>query len=215
VDLDWFWRGWFYTTDHVDISLDKVTAMELASGNPAEEKALKKKEEEATPESIAVQRNRASMKSMVEEDSGMKDFYNDYDPYAPDESDVETYSSYKRLMSDVEKKWRAMKGFIYQLDFSNVGGMIMPLVIQFEYADGTSEIKQIPAEVWNQDNLHTSKVFLLEKKLSGVTLDPNLETADCDLSNNHWPPRIGESRFELYRGSGRRGGGGSNPMQEQ
>ncbi len=118
-------------------------------------------------------------------------------------------------MSDAEKKWRAMNGFIYQLDFSNVGGMIMPLVIQFEYTDGTSEIKRIPAEVWNQDNLHTSKVFLLEKKLSGVTLDPNLETADCDLSNNHWPPRIEESRFELYRGTGRRGGGGSNPMQEQ
>jgi len=214
VDLDWFWRGWFYGTDHVDISLDKVTAMELASGNPAEEKALDKKNAEAEPEEIAVQRNRASMQSMVEEDPGMKDFYNNYDPYASDESDVETYSSYKRNMSDAEKKWRAMKGFIYQLDFSNVGGMVMPLVIQFEYTDGTSEIKRIPAEVWNQDNLKTSKVFLLEKELAGVTLDPNLETADCDLSNNHWPPRIEESRFELYKSSGRRGGG-SNPMQEQ
>jgi hypothetical protein len=188
--------------------------MQLASGNPAEEKALDKKNAEAEPEELAVQRNRASMQSMVEEDPAMKDFYNNYDPYASDESDVETYSSYKRNMSDAEKKWRAMKGFIYQLDFSNVGGMVMPLVIQFEYTDGTSEIKRIPAEVWNQDNLKTSKVFLLEKELAGVTLDPNLETADCDLSNNHWPPRIEESRFELYKSSGRRGGG-SNPMQEQ
>ena len=215
VDLDWFWRGWFYGTEHVDISLDKVTAMELKSGNPAEDKVLSKQEAEAESESIAVQRNRASMQSIVERDADMKDFYNDYDPYASDKDDVEAYSRYKRSMSESEKKWRSMKGFVYQLDFSNVGGMLMPLVIQFEYTDGTTEIKRIPAEVWSQDNLKTSKVFFLDKKLSGVTLDPNLETADCDISNNHWPPRIEENRFELYRSSGRRGGGGSNPMQDQ
>lgn len=214
VDLDWFWRGWFYGTDHVDISLDKVTAMELESGNPAEEKAIQKKEAESAPETIAVQRNRASIKSMVERDPEMKDFYDDYDPYAADDSDVESYMRYKRSMSDTEKEWRAKKGTFYQLDFSNVGGMVMPLVIQFEYADGSKELVRIPAQIWNQNNLETSKVFLLEKKLAGVTLDPYQETADCDLSNNHWPPRIEKSRFELYRGSGRMGGG-SNPMQEQ
>ncbi len=215
VDLDWFWRGWFYGTDHVDISLDRVVAMKLASGNPAEVKALQKKEEEAKPESIAVQRNRASMQSMVEREPAMKDFYNEYDPLAPEKSDQEAYARYQAGMSDQEKQWRAMKGFVYQLDFTNVGGMVMPLVIQFEYADGSTELVRIPAQIWNQNNLKTSKVFLLEKELSGVTLDPNLETADCDLSNNHWPPRIEENRFELFRGSGRRGGGATNPMQNQ
>jgi len=215
VDLDWFWRGWFYGTDHVDISLDHVAAMELKSGNPAEEKALEKKKAEATPETIAVQRNRATMESMVERDPDMKDFYDDYDPYLADDSDVESYMRYKRSMSDAEKKWRSREGVFYQLDFSNVGGMLMPLIIRFEYEDGSSEIKRIPAQVWSQNELKTSKVFLLKKKLTGVTLDPYQETADCDLSNNHWPPRIEKSRFELYRGSGRRGGGGSNPMQEQ
>jgi hypothetical protein len=215
VDLDWFWRGWFYGTDHVDISLDKVTAIELKSGNPAEEKALLKKEAQAQPEELAVQRNRASLESMVERDPEMEDFYNSYDPYAPDEADVEAYMRYKRSMSSAEKTWRAKEGIFYQLDFSNVGGLVMPLIIQLEYEDGSSEIKRIPAQVWNQNNLKTSKVFLLEKKLKGVTLDPYLETADCDLSNNHWPPRIEKNRFELYRSSGRRGGGGSNPMQQQ
>jgi hypothetical protein len=214
VDLDWFWRGWFYTTEHVDISLDKVTAMEMKSGNPAEEKALAKKEAEDEPEELAVQRNRATMQSMVERDPAMKDFYDSYDPYASDESDVEAYKAYKRSMSDTEKQWRARKGTFYQLDFSNVGGMVMPLVIQFEYADGSSEIKRIPAQIWNQNNLKTSKVFLLEKELVGVTLDPYQETADCDMGNNHWPPRIEKSRFELYRNSGRGGGGASNPMQK-
>jgi aminopeptidase N len=215
VDLDWFWRGWFYGTDHVDISLDKVTAMELKSGNPAEEKALKKKEAEAQPEEIAVQRNRKSIKSVVEQDPKLKDFYNSYDPYASDEKDVEAYMRYQRSMSAAEKKWRSKEGIVYQLDFSNAGGLVMPLIIRFEYEDGSSEIRRIPAQVWNQNNLKTSKVFFLDKKLSGVTLDPYLETADCDLSNNHWPPRIEKTRFELYKGSGRMRGGASNPMQEQ
>jgi len=214
VDLDWFWRGWFYGTDHVDISLDRVTAMELKSGNPAEEKAIEKKEAESQPEELAVQRNRASMKSMVERDPEMKDFYNSYDPYASDREDVEAYTRYKRSMSDAEKKWREKTGIYYQLDFSNVGGMVMPLIIRFEYEDGSSEIKRIPAQVWSQNNLKTSKVFLLDKELAGVTLDPYLETADCDLSNNHWPPRIEKNRFELFRNSGMRGEG-ANPMQKQ
>ncbi len=214
VDLDWFWRGWFYGTDHVDISLDKVTAMELASVNPAEVKALKKKDADAVAESIAVQRNRASMQSMVERDPSMKDFYNTYDPYAPDKSDAEIYKRYMKSMSENEKQWRAREGTFYQLDFSNVGGMVMPLVIQFEYMDGSSEIVRIPAEIWNKDNLKTYKVFLLEKELTGVTLDPFLETADCDMGNNHWPPRIEQNRFELYKSTGRRGGE-SNPMQKK
>ena len=214
VDLDWFWRGWFYGTDHVDLSLDRVTAMELKSGNPAEEKAIARKEAEAQPGEIAVQRNRASLESVVDKNPELKDFYNSYDPYATDEADVEAYMRYQRNMSAAEKSWRAKEGIFYQLDFSNVGGLVMPLIIQFEYEDGSTEIIRVPAEVWSQNELKTSKVFLLEKKLKGVTLDPFQETADCDLSNNHWPPRIEQNRFELYRNSGRGGGGGSNPMQQ-
>jgi len=215
VDLDWFWRGWFYTTDHVDISLDKVTAMELATGNPAQLKADNKKKAEAVPETIAVQRNRASMQSMVESNPAMKDFYNDYDPYASDKSDAEAYKRYLGSLSDSEKAWHASEGVFYQLDFSNVGGMVMPLVIRFEFADGSQEIQRIPAEIWNQDNLKTSKVFLLKKEVVSVTLDPFLETADVEMGNNHWPPRIEENRFELYKGRMGRRGGGSNPMQNQ
>ena len=94
---------------------------------------------------------------------------------------------------------------------------MLPLAVMHihRHADGSDEIHRIPAEVWNQDNLKTSKVFLLEKEVVSVTLDPFQETADCDLSNNHWPPRIGQSRFELYKGRMGRGAGGSNPMQGQ
>jgi len=123
MDLDWFWRGWFYTTDRVDIALDTVIRAENERG----------------------------------------------------------------------------PGTYYQLDFSNVGGMLMPLVIQFEFADGSKEIKHVPAQIWSKNNLKTSKLFLFEKEVAAITLDPNQETADCDTGNNHWPPQLNASRFERYK----------------
>ena len=92
----------------------------------------------------------------------------------------------------------------------------MPLILQFEFADGSTEIKRIPAQVWSRNNLKTSKVFAFQKEVTRVILDPFQETADCELSNNHWPPQIEESRFQLYKSSsGRRSSGGSNPMQKK
>ncbi len=214
IDLDWFWRGWFYTTEYVDLSLDQVTAYTMASGNPADQKTLEKKEAESIPEEIAVQRNRATMKSVVESDPDMRDFYDDYDPYQSEKSDKEVYNRYLNSLSPTEKAWTAMENIYYQLDFSNLGGMVMPLILKFDLADGTSEIKRIPAEIWSKNNLKTSKVFVFDQEVVAVTLDPFQETADCDTGNNRWPPEIEESRFELYKRSYRRSGG-SNPMQKQ
>ena len=215
TDLDWFWRGWFYTTDHVDLSLDGVKAFTMASGNPEDQKSMDKKQAEAVPEEIAVQRNRATLKSMVETDPSMRDFYDDYDPYKPDDADKESYNKYLNSLNPKEKAWLA-KGYIfYQLDFSNLGGMVMPLILQFEFADGSKEIKRIPAEIWSRNNLKTSKVFVFDQKVVSVTLDPFLETADCDTGNNHWPPMIEESRFELYKRSYRGAEERSNPMQKK
>ncbi|MEN8227943.1 MAG: M1 family metallopeptidase [Bacteroidota bacterium] len=214
LDLDWFWRGWFYTTDYVDLSLDRVTAYTMASGDPAEKKSLEKKKTRAEPEEIAVQRNRATMESVVEADPSMKDFYDDYDPYKADKSDKEAYHRYLGSLSGTEKSWIARESIYYQLDFSNHGGMVMPLILHFDFADGSSEIKRIPAQIWSRNSLKTSKVFVFDKQVTGVILDPFLETADCDRGNNYWPPRIGESRFELYKRS-RRPSGRSNPMQDK
>ena len=77
----------------------------------------------------------------------------------------------------------------------------MPLVIQFEYSDGSKEIRRVPAQIWSSNNLRTSKLFLLDKEVVSITLDPNLETADCDTGNNHWPPKLSESRFERFKRS--------------
>jgi len=216
IDLDWFWRGWFYTTDYVDISIDQMTAYTMASGNPAEKKVLEKKETQAIPEEIAVQRNRASMESVVEADPSMKDFYDDYDPYAADKADKDAYNRYLSSLNGTEKSWIASESIYYQLDFSNHGGLVMPLILQFEFADGSKEIKRIPAQIWSRNSLKTSKVFVFDKEVLGVSLDPFQETADCDTGNNHWPPQLEKSRFQLYKGSYRgRASGGSNPMQKK
>jgi hypothetical protein len=212
IDLDWFWRGWFYSTAYVDISLDRVSEYTIASGNPADLKALQKKEELEQVEEIAVQRNRESLKSVVESDPQMRDFYDSYDPYEAKDSDKQAYKSYLGSLSQEQKATLASGDYFYQLDFSSLGGMVMPLVIEFTFEDGESTIKRVPAEVWSRNNLKTSKVFRFTKKVSAVTLDPFLETADCDTGNNHWPQKMEQSRFELYKNSSRRRSG-SNPMQ--
>jgi hypothetical protein len=211
MDLDWFWKGWFYGTDHVDIAIANMKVYTVKSGNPADERALLKAEARAEPEELAVQRNRASKKSVVEKDPSMRDFYTDYDPYAGTPADAEKYKAYKEKLNDREKAFLEAGEYFVQLDFKNIGGMLMPLIIQFNFEDGSSEIKRIPAEIWSRNNLETSKVFVFNKDVVSVELDPYLETADCDLSNNHWPAKIIPSRFELYKSRSR---SRPNPMQE-
>ena len=215
VDLDWFWRGWFYTCDHVDISLDAVTEYTYSSGNPADDKALRKQENLNEPEELAVQRNRETLKSVVESDPSMRDFYDSYDPSQATEDDRKAYNSYLSTLSPGQKATLSSGEYFYQLDFSNLGGLVMPLVIEFTFEDGENRLERVPAEVWSRNNMETSKVFRFEKKVVQVSLDPYLETADCDMGNNLWPPRIEQNRFELFKSSSSRRGSSSNPMQDK
>jgi hypothetical protein len=213
IDLDWFWRGWFFSTMYVDISLDRVSEYVMASGHPADVKAWEQKKEQEIPEEISVQRNRAIMKSMVEADTSMRDFYDTYDPYTAEEIDQRRYENYLKGLSDGERAWIDTGGYFYQLDFSNKGGMVMPLVLQFTFEDGEEQMIRIPAEIWSRNNLETSKVFRFDSRVTSISLDPFQETADCNMGNNHWPPRMEENRFELYKRSS--GWTPSNPMRDQ
>ena len=87
----------------------------------------------------------------------------------------------------------------YELQFSNIGGLVMPIILEFEYTDGSKEVVRIPAEIWVQNSESITKVFILDKEVARVTLDPLLETADVDRNNNYWPPRMEPTRFELYK----------------
>ena len=104
----------------------------------------------------------------------------------------------------------------YEITFRNVGGLVMPLILEFEYADGQKEIRKIPAEIWKMSEPTVTKVFVTDRPASRIALDPFMETADVDMGNNYWPPRPEPTRFEVFTGSPYSryySGGGENPMQ--
>jgi hypothetical protein len=215
VDLDWFWRGWFYGTEHCDMAIEDVKWMQVDTQNPEVENALKKKEKEGKPKDISkVRDSEAGWKTAVELDPELSDFYTKYDPLAVTVFDREDYDNYISKLSEEEKKLVNSGKNLYQVTVENVGGLIMPLIFELKYVDGTSETIHIPAEIWKMNEKKVNKVFITEKEVSEILLDPLLETADCELENNYWPQRFVPSRLELFKEQQRGGGGAENPMQK-
>jgi hypothetical protein len=213
VDLDWFWRGWFFTTDHVDIALTNLRYMRVKPLDPKAREELAKADREAQPTDIGNQRNRTDItETVVMRDPATRDFYNDYDPLTATPRMQEAYDKMMARLSPEEKALLARDLHFYELSFENLGGLVMPLILEWTYADGSTEVERIPAEIWKTSD-RISKVFIKDKEATGVVLDPYLETADTDLNNNAWPPRMVPTRFDVFkRGEWR--GGRPNPMQE-
>ena len=213
VDLDWFWRGWFYSNEHVDLAITNVRQLNVDTKDPEIEKDIRRKEREAVPESNSETRN----KELVKRDSrypDLKDFYTDYDDLDVTPEDREAYQRFYNSLSDEEKDLIAAKRNFYLISFKNIGGLVMPIIFDAEFEDGTKQHVRIPAEIWKRNNEQVTKLLMTEKPIKSITLDPRLETADVALDNNYFPPRISKSRFELYKGSRRGfGGGGDNPMK--
>ena len=214
VDLDWFWRGWFYTTDHCDISIDKVKWYQPSTSNPEIEKPFQKKKE--TKETIIDIRDRElEDKTYLSQNSAAEDFYTTYDKYAVTESDKKQYDRFLSSLSDEEKELVNGNYNFYQLELKNEGGLVMPVILKFEFVDGSEEIQRIPAEIWRKNNEEVKKVFMFNKEVEQITLDPLYETADCDYNNNYWPTKQEPTRFQLYKSKYGRGySGGSNPMRD-
>ncbi|MCB0598626.1 MAG: M1 family metallopeptidase [Lewinellaceae bacterium] len=215
VDLDWFWRGWFYTTDHVDIAIDGVKWYRIDTQDPEVENSIARKEEKNAPRNISSIRNEQEIaKTQDEIDSALRDFYSDYDPLQVSVLDKEDYRQYLAGLSPAEKEMLMAGKNYYELAFRNIGGLVMPILLRFEFIDGTSEEHHIPAEIWRLNQDRVSKVFVTEKEVSQIILDPYLETADTDTSNNYYPPRQEISRFELFKKKNERWDeDGENPMQ--
>ncbi|MFZ4784800.1 MAG: M1 family metallopeptidase [Flavobacteriales bacterium] len=212
VDLDWFWRGWFYGTDHCDMNLADVKLYRLNNMKPEDEKGFDKERKTEQPADISLQRDRAEgIKTQIEVDPDLVDFYTNYDPYKVTLLDTKDYEEYMKRLSEEEKKMLSSEKYYYQVTVENVGGLIMPLIFEFEFADGTTRRYKIPAEIWKMSEPTVTKVFVLDKEATSIALDPQLETADVDLSNNFWPARIIPSRFELFKQS--QGRPEENPMQ--
>ncbi|MFN3917748.1 MAG: M1 family metallopeptidase [Flavobacteriales bacterium] len=212
VDLDWFWHGWFYTTDHVDISLDKVKHFRLDTQNPEVEKAKLKDERLKEDKNISEIRNKTAIKQTEnEKDPGLNDFYTTYDPLDVTDEDKKRHEKYMNSLTPEEKRLLENNYNYYELSFSNIGGLVMPIILEFTFEDETSEVRRIPAEIWRVNNYEVSKVFWFSKEVKSIRLDPFLETADVDMSNNMWPSQAVPSRFQLYKQNGT---GEKNPMQK-
>ena len=199
VDLDWFWRGWFFTNDHVDISLEKVIPYKINSQDPTVNKGkLRKEFDEINSNDISNQRNK-EMVTYLETDNKLADFYNSYDRFEVTEKEKKKYKDFLANLSESNKSLLNTDYYFYELSFSNLGGLVMPLILEFEFEDGTKSIRRIPAEIWKKNNDKIQKVFGFKKEVKSIYLDPFLETADTDLNNNSWPMIYHPSTFELFK----------------
>jgi hypothetical protein len=213
VDLDWFWRGWFYTTDHVDIAIDDVKWYKLSTKTDYDQKPAKKAEkDEIYNNDISTQRNKTDIPvSYIEEDKTLEDFYNSYEPFKITPADKENYDKFMATLKPEEKAVLQANKNYYEISLSNIGGLVMPVILNFEFQDGTKELIRIPAEIWKTNSNTVSKVFSFTKELKTVTLDPFRETADVDTYNNHFPRRFEPSRFETFK---QKQNEKQNPMQK-
>ena len=216
VDLDWFWRGWFFSTDHVDIALTDVKLFQLNSQNPEVEKAFLKDQNTNRDIHIGETRNATSIDETInEKDPLIDDFYGKRDLYKVDALDLKEYNQLKSRMNKDQMALLNAGYFFYELTFENIGGLVMPLIIKVSYTDESSEVIRIPAEVWRSKEEVITKVFILEKEVVSFQLDPYLETADTELYNNSWPRKVQPSRFDLFEQRKMRQQQRENPMQRQ
>jgi hypothetical protein len=198
TDLDWFWRGWFYTTDAVDVSVDGITEYGVSTKDPAVEKAWKKAQRDAEPIAISVQRDKG-MPRRVDAHPELKDFYNEHDDFTVTNKDRNKYSESLEELEDWEKALLKQGKHLYLVDFSNAGGLVTPLVLEIELKSGKKYIERIPAEVWRYSSKKITKLIVTDEPMVSLTQDPLWETADIDTTNNAWPRKISQSRLELFK----------------
>ena len=200
IDLDWFWRGWFYTTEHCDMNLKSVREFTINGRDPKVEKALLKAKADAQPADISLTRDKQEgIVPIVDQNPVTRDKYNDDNPYEVTAEDEKRYEEYKKNLTPEEQKLLNETNYFYELTVENVGGLLMPVIFEFTFEDGTKQIERIPAEIWKMSEASASKVFRFGKKVTNIALDPLLETADVELNNNFWPSRNVPSQFELFK----------------
>jgi hypothetical protein len=210
VDLDWFWRGWFYGTDNVDISIDDVKWFQLNTQNPEVEKAFLKEQKENRDIHIGENRNKTDIKQTINEaDSNIDDFYAKRNLYKVDALDKKEYEEFVSKTDPKDLEMLNSNKQFYEIKFSNIGGLVMPLILEFTFEDGSKDVRRIPAEIWRMYEDEVSKVFIFDKIVKSVRLDPFLETADTDLDNNSWPKEVQPTRYQLFKQQQSK----ENPMQ--
>jgi hypothetical protein len=211
VDLDWFWRGWYFGTDAVDISLDSVKWFRL--DDPRNMASMKQPEFEPIHKSRNL--NDKSITYYTDTDTTLRDYYY-RNPGADAKMMADAQQKQMDAMKDVSNYSKWADKHLYELTFSNRGGMIMPVVVEWTFRDGTKEVDRIPVTAWRSNEKQFSKVFRKDKEVASIRLDPMRETADINEANGMWPVKEMPSRFQLFKAGqqmGRGQGTGVNAMQ--
>lgn len=198
VDLDWFWRGWFYTTDHVDLAIDNVYLYRPNSQNPDIEEAWERALENEQPQFISDLRNKGQW-VRTQDKTELLDFYNEHDEFTATNADRNKYNQEHEELEPWEQDLLTNDSNFYVINFSNHGGLVMPILLDITYADNTTEHINIPAEIWRKNSKKVAKLFIREKEITKIALDANWQTADVNINNNYWPARPIKSRFDLYK----------------
>ncbi|MCS6809455.1 MAG: M1 family metallopeptidase [Bacteroidota bacterium] len=200
VDLDWFWRGWFYTTDYCDIALERVTRYDINTQNPEIELAKDKAEAVRAPLNLTVERNKRDIPATyVEQHPEALDYYDTRNRFVVQPWSKEQYEQYLATLTDDEKALVHSGKIFYELEFANKGGLVMPIILELTYEDGTKEIRRFPAEIWRYNPQKITKVIMVSKPVASFLVDPYLETADVDMSNNALPLNVPPTRFQVYK----------------
>ncbi len=183
VDLDWFWRGWFYGTDYVDVSLDNVRWYQMQT----EENGLE------------TRNIKGSGQAIDGEENSNKDFGSGPQPFVFKEWEGKYMGEYRETMDQNKVKMSAEGKYFYELTLKNQGGLVTPILIEWTYTDNTKELQKIPAEIWKINEKEVKKVFVKEKEVTSIVIDPNKMTADAYTDNNVFPRVESPDRFEQYK----------------
>jgi hypothetical protein len=189
VDLDWFWRGWFYTTDFVDIGVKEVKQF-FVSNEPGKEVLEMLKNYGMTQADLP-----PVVFTMVEDN---EDFKLEYKSGSPVDHSQDLKSYIEENASEKDSSIKIPKNF-YEITFEKPGGLVMPLIVDFSYADGSKERVRYPVQAWRKNDHQMKKVIATDKEIIGIEVDPDQETADVDLSNNSWPKTEEMSEFDQFK----------------
>jgi hypothetical protein len=213
LDLDWYFRAWWFTTDHVDQAVTGVRKLQVETRDPDVDNPAAKARKDAEAKRPRQKRN-AAQPQRVDAHPQLRDFYNDeHDEHAVTEADRKKFREFWKKLKPHERAVFETKRHIYVVDFANYGGIPMPLILDLHYTDGTTERRRIEATVWRRSVGGTiSKMLLLEKPLARIVLDPGNEMADVDWSNNSYPQQIQTGTLKLT-GVGEKKK--KNPMQKK
>ncbi|MEM9340781.1 MAG: M1 family metallopeptidase, partial [Bacteroidota bacterium] len=182
VDLDWFWKGWFYGTDYVDVELSNVRWFQMAN----EENGLE------------TRKIKGGNKSIAGKDSG-KDFGDGPKPFVFEDWQPSGFWEYKDKWDQNKLKEHAADKHFYELTLKNAGGLVTPIFVQWTYKDGSQELQKIPAEIWRFNEKEVTKVFLKDKEVVKVIIDPDKLSADAYVENNVFPRTADSGRFEKFK----------------